>query len=643
MLLHDEGPAQGYHHQNAQETAEEAESSASQVEDHLLNELQAADGGARTLATLLGQLHVHGARVERARLDQLVDAVTLGSDGWVAYVLDPSGTTIAASNRGRPDSFLGKNFAARPYFRTARAGRAGRYFGVGLVSGTPGYYASEPVTGAAGQVVAVAVVKRQLGSPQLGPKVVVETFIVSAEGRAVVASGDGGVSRLLWNAGPPPAIAASGEGQDPSTPLFDHPIQGTETVKVGADRLVAVRRPIPDSDWSLLVLKKERTQIANRILGIVITLLLCSVVLTYFVAMQRQLGAESQINDKRRDAEGRARDSARRADTDALTGLLNRLGFDAAYGKELERARRYGQPLSVVMLDLDHFKRVNDQHGHAAGDQVLVGAARLVETNVRDSDAIGRWGGEEFMVLAPATSAAGAIRLAEKLRALMAATIFGPAGPVTGSFGVAELRPGDTVESLLQRADAALYRAKSQGRNRVACDDADVAEVLAVVAAPSDPDAGPAPAAPLLDGTAIYAETGFPPMDLEHRALSDAISGFFAMLSTGKTEEVQVALESIIVGVGIHFDHEERLMEAHAFPGRALHVQQHVLFVAEAGLHLEGLVAAGVTVPFRRWVVGRLPEWFRLHILEYDVDLGRFLIGSGATDEPALPRRAAGR
>ena len=234
---------------------------------------------------------------------------------------------------------------------------------------------------------------------------------------------------------------------------------------------------------------------ANRLLGILITLLLSTIVLGYFVAMQRQFGAEAALSDQRRQAEGRAREFARIADTDALTGLLNRFGFSGAFSRELERARRYTQPLSVVMIDLDHFKRVNDEHGHAAGDQVLTSVARLLEAQVRQSDLVVRWGGEEFVVVAPMTRLEGAARLAEKLRAQLARLRGRPAGVVTGSFGVAELLPGDGVESVLYRADLALYRAKKGGRNAVVCSSAADAVVPEQAGAPSSRREGRRPGA----------------------------------------------------------------------------------------------------------------------------------------------------
>jgi diguanylate cyclase (GGDEF)-like protein len=447
---------------------QDAESSASQTYDHLIVEMQGAERGARTLAQLLGRYHVSEAGIDVSRLDGVVDALAVGSTDSVVYVLDSGGKTVASSNRGEPDSFLGKSFARRPYFEAARDGRPGRFTGVGLVSHIPGYYASEPVRDAAGRLLAVAVVKQNLTMGQLGSLGSDHSSIVSADGRIVVTSRPGGEGRHLWNAparAPRAMVSGDGSGELPS--LLDREVTGTEWVSLDGQKYVVVRRQLPNSDWSLVAFKKERTQVANRLLGIVITLLLCAVVLTYFVAMQRQLSAESYITVKRREAEGRAREMAKRADTDALTGVLNRMGFNDAISREFSRARRYQQTLSVAIADIDHFKKVNDEFGHPVGDQVLVRTARLLSSCVRESDTVARWGGEEFAVIAPMTTEEGAASLAEKLRTIMAATHLGPKEAVTASFGVAELRPDDTVETLLQRADAALYRAKQSGRNQV--------------------------------------------------------------------------------------------------------------------------------------------------------------------------------
>ena len=155
------------------------------------------------------------------------------------------------------------------------------------------------------------------------------------------------------------------------------------------------------------------------------------------------------------------------ATTDSLTGIANRREFSAILARELGRARRYGVPLSLVMYDLDHFKRVNDTFGHDVGDYVLQAVTGLVKENVRANDVVARWGGEEFMVLMPQTDVQAAKSAAEKLRLAIAGYSFDKIGKLTVSFGVAALEPQDDLNSLLKRVDDALYRAKEQGRNRV--------------------------------------------------------------------------------------------------------------------------------------------------------------------------------
>ncbi len=162
----------------------------------------------------------------------------------------------------------------------------------------------------------------------------------------------------------------------------------------------------------------------------------------------------------------------RLARTDHLTGLANRRWFMEALEQEVERADRYGRPLSLVSLDLDHFKSVNDTHGHAAGDDVLREAAQALRSVCRDVDLAARLGGEELALLLPETDVAGARIVAERVRERIAGTAHrSPAGRsfrVTASLGVATAKPGSTVEALLQAADEALYRAKDAGRNQVA-------------------------------------------------------------------------------------------------------------------------------------------------------------------------------
>jgi diguanylate cyclase (GGDEF)-like protein len=157
----------------------------------------------------------------------------------------------------------------------------------------------------------------------------------------------------------------------------------------------------------------------------------------------------------------------RLSSTDALTQINNRVKLDALLSEEMARASRYQRSFSVILLDIDHFKKVNDTHGHLVGDAVLVRVATVLRENIRKSDAVGRWGGEEFLLVLPETDLHMACVLAEKLRLAIAETDFPTVGHKTCSFGLTAFIPGDSVTSLIERADGALYEAKRQGRNQV--------------------------------------------------------------------------------------------------------------------------------------------------------------------------------
>ncbi|WP_152490198.1 GGDEF domain-containing response regulator [Alkalidesulfovibrio alkalitolerans] len=157
---------------------------------------------------------------------------------------------------------------------------------------------------------------------------------------------------------------------------------------------------------------------------------------------------------------------------DSLTGLGNRRRLMDELAKEAVRAGRYAKDLSIIILDIDDFKVLNDTHGHQVGDHVLCEIARIMEENVRQVDLLARHGGEEFCCLAPETGLEGAQEMAEKLRRRIALHDFDVAGRVTASFGVALFDPSETPEQFMARADKALYQAKRQGKNQVCVADA---------------------------------------------------------------------------------------------------------------------------------------------------------------------------
>lgn len=158
---------------------------------------------------------------------------------------------------------------------------------------------------------------------------------------------------------------------------------------------------------------------------------------------------------------------ARIASTDPVTRIFNRKKIDDSLAVELRRAGRYGRQLAVIMVDIDHFKQVNDDHGHLVGDQVLYELAVMVAGRVRKTDIFGRYGGDEFLIICPEIGVEQAAALGDAIRVRVSEHPFGDGVPLTTSIGVAQFVPGDTRETLIARVDAAMYAAKRQGRSRV--------------------------------------------------------------------------------------------------------------------------------------------------------------------------------
>jgi len=228
----------------------------------------------------------------------------------------------------------------------------------------------------------------------------------------------------------------------------------------GTTTLVSARF-IPELNWYLIVEQEERNAVAplrhallfNLAISLLVTLLVLG---TAALAVQRY---QRQLENT--------------AATDPLTGVLNRHAFDVAFAITLRDAQRHGQKLSAILIDIDHFKRINDTFGHLTGDRVLRRVADIVRRQLREADVMVRWGGEEFLVLLKDCPIENAVSIAEKLRTTVAGHDFGPfetaAGPqwLTISLGVTTHVDSDSPDSLFSRADLALYMAKRNGRNRV--------------------------------------------------------------------------------------------------------------------------------------------------------------------------------
>lgn len=262
------------------------------------------------------------------------------------------------------------------------------------------------------------------------------------------------------------------------------------------------------------------------------------------------------------------------AASDALTGLWNRAHFERLLEAERERSLRYRQPVSLILFDIDHFKQVNDRHGHQAGDAVLREVALLAQSAVRAADALFRWGGEEFAILAPSTGHRGAWRLAETLRQRIAMQAFPCVGALTVSIGVAEHLEAESASAWFRRADAMLYEAKHGGRNQVRTDARGNSDAWA---------AAQGPAALHLVWQEGY-ECGEPDIDAEHRELFGLANALIdaALAASDGDGGAARAFDRLLDHVAAHFAHEEALLAQYGFAQLDAHRRAHAGLLGRA-------------------------------------------------------------
>jgi diguanylate cyclase len=300
----------------------------------------------------------------------------------------------------------------------------------------------------------------------------------------------------------------------------------------------------------------------------------CAAVLGWWQSSRRGQGITRRMEELEQvvHSEARANEALQRAlremeeaaMVDRLTGAWNRRRFEETASAEMALASRRRSPVSVALLDLDHFKRVNDVRGHGVGDAVLAGSAATFRKELRISDVLVRWGGEEFLVLLPATGVAGATVLAEKLRRALERTPFATAGTVTVSVGVAEHIPEETLASWIERADRALYRAKAAGRNRVVSDDT-----------PSPKGAFPSHNILELVWDDAYA-SGVAAIDAQHQRLFQASNAVLSAVTASlPMAEISLRLETMLAHTAQHFHDEEQLLRKAGYPDLDAHLKAH--------------------------------------------------------------------
>jgi diguanylate cyclase (GGDEF)-like protein len=330
------------------------------------------------------------------------------------------------------------------------------------------YYVSYPIRADNGSIVGVAVLTKSLERFETDLRQFNRPyFFVDPNGVIVMTNRPDDLYRTLWPLTEKRRAAlAQRFGSLGERPMLKEDIVDASWTNVDGERDYVRRRFVDHSDWSLVILKPTHELFATRFLGIIITLLVTIMALIYLLSKARRVHDEVQL-DNLLQLQELARTLGVKATTDPLTGLHNRLKLGATLIDEMQRANRYQTPLSLMLFDIDHFKRINDTYGHVVGDQVLVQLSRFVPNQLRSTDLLVRWGGEEFLTLLIGSDGPNAFQAAEKLRGAMRNLMFDKVGAITCSFGVAQYVHGETAAEFIARADDALYRAKTNGRDQV--------------------------------------------------------------------------------------------------------------------------------------------------------------------------------
>ncbi|WP_151637108.1 sensor domain-containing diguanylate cyclase [Noviherbaspirillum aerium] len=439
--------------------------------------------------------------------NQFLEQLNANAKSAVIYLLDRNGLVIASSNWNQPQSFIGHNYAFRPYFKEAIAGGRGSFYGMGTTSLMPGYYLSEPVR--TGTVPAgVAVVKidmSELDQAWHDATDEVEVFVTDENGVIFLSSQADWKYRSLHalTEQARSRLAASRQYEGVLKPPLPMTVAGSAGREAGDGRMVSITQVprkgrgveevsyyqkshmLDNAQWTVHVLvpmnaaELHARRIAAMTAG---TLALLAISLLYAAQWRYRIRerersrlaleeAHRALEEKHAELQQLSEELRLAAITDPLTGAYNRRFFFESMPRMVSAARRHHFPLSVITIDVDHFKRINDTHGHATGDKVLLMLTSTCRDSLRQADIFARFGGEEFVMALPNTIPEVAVQVAERLRKTVSEltidTVDGPLA-VSISGGVSQYRESEAdMTETLRRADLALYEAKNQGRNRI--------------------------------------------------------------------------------------------------------------------------------------------------------------------------------
>jgi two-component system C4-dicarboxylate transport sensor histidine kinase DctB len=424
------------------------------------------------------------------------------------FVMNLEGTTIASSNWEEQNSLIGENYAFRPYFQDALKEGMGHFYAVGVTTKVPGYYISHLVKNN-GVPLGVVVVKVDIRDLDMRRGMNEHEIIVTDEQGVIFLS-----SREGWKYRPMQELGSIETERLGSTRQYEGvltetmPITLEETIKPD-EQLISITREkrwygdekrsyfvksrmLANGKWTVHVLtstgkiEKEARQAAIVGGGGVALLSFLFMYLNQLRIQSRERKeselalrqsnealsqAHSSLEQRNSELEALSAELRLKAITDPLTGLFNRRFFLDAVSKLVSAANRHNLPLCVMMIDVDHFKQINDLHGHLAGDKILLTLACLYTEEMREADVLARFGGEEFIIALPHTDAPAARIVAERIRAKVmnhSIEIDGETVCATISIGISQHRPNEeSIKEAIQRADKALYQAKKGGRNRV--------------------------------------------------------------------------------------------------------------------------------------------------------------------------------
>jgi two-component system, NtrC family, C4-dicarboxylate transport sensor histidine kinase DctB len=433
-----------------------------------------------------------------ARLNRFLQDANTTAHSASMYVMNSQGRAIASSNWNRPDSYVGKDFSFRPYFQEAMHNEAGRFFGIGVVTGVPGYFLAYPVTDGERQLGVIAV-KIDLDKVDQHWDGDVEQVTVTDDSGIIFLSSNKEwkyrATRPLTDA----ALVRIRETRQYAS-MLKQPLEIVPDTGWSSSNVVRVhdrergawsgpylvlRHELPEAKWTIAIysdlheVEETAMHYAFVAAGGAAFLILLAM---YILQMRRRAfekdaarkaanAAREKLEQKHRELEVLSRHLKTMSISDPLTGCYNRRYFQEASMKMVSAAQRHRRRISILMLDVDFFKKINDRYGHPAGDEILKGIALTCQSALREPDFLVRFGGEEFVAVLPDTRIDEARVVAERLRdAIERLTV--PVGELalraTISIGLSEFIDTETsLEKAIARADIALYEAKRAGRNRV--------------------------------------------------------------------------------------------------------------------------------------------------------------------------------